>query len=222
MMKKLISSLVLSSIAISANAGLLFETTGVEKRGEQKALSIGDSTWYADGPGTLLFDGDQGVYQANLRLPTNGPNGGTNWQLTLHVTKSAFDGSERPRCYGGGTACDTTDWFKLVLDTSQENILERVGNVPRHYEINEAWGQFGTDAGGVFVTPQEGLAGGFWFSDTTLVNKNGDRLDGGIGDLNFYADLIDDYSVTDVAEPGTLALLGLGMLGLAYSRKRQA
>lgn len=61
----------------------------------------------------------------------------------------------------------------------------------------------------------EGMTGGDWTFFSTLVRGNGR---GGLSHLNVYGI---ERPTTEVAEPGTLALIGLGCVGLGLVRRRK-
>ena len=205
LIKKLCGGLVLLGVCVSANASLNFSLSnalkGVSSLSET-FVNIGGNR--LTGSGQLYFNSDNTAnYTANIGLGS-----ATDWVLDFNLTTTTDTSGFSLRCPSSIPSCDTSGWIGLEVGGCSR-ITASDGSF---YDITTPWGQFGIDAGGTRVAPNGGYASGFWLQGVTFVDAYGNQSNGGRGDINTYA--------TRVPEPGVLALMGIGLLGLRISRRQ--
>ena len=123
--------------------------------------------------------------------------------------------AERTIAQGGGTAPeDGTSWNNWMVPVSGSVVYEDL-----------AWGTEGYVYQRVFEIGPEGMVGGMWYHESSLLALNTAYSGGGQPTQDFPLDSFSsgvqpDRQVSTVPEPATMALLGLGALGLAIRRRR--
>ena len=221
-MKKITSLAIGLALALSsttAGASIITFTDSI-KRGVAQHMTI-------DGSKLLLRNNQLGEYDTSLqryRAKLQDTSDNSKWTLNLHLDNitSTFAAGHSPRCPASQPSCDTSGWLHFEENASKNSVLVKKGGLAR-YVLDLGWGQYGHDAGGHWVTPQNAVAAGFWIKTWTYQTRDSrdvrwrdaTSVAGTGGDVNVYA---------SVPEPGMLGLLGLGGLLMLRRRatKRQA
>lgn len=194
--------LVLAFASATASATIISFTDSI-KRDVAHNTTIDGNHYLLRGNNLGEYDTATQIYRAKLRDTASG----VNWNLKLRVDglTNTFAAGHNPRCPRTELNCDTSDWLHFEENAGRLSVLTQSGGLAR-YVLDVGWGQYGYNAGGHWVTAQDGNAAGFWIKEWTF-QERASRADawgavstGAGGDVNVY----------EVPEPGMLGLLGLG------------
>lgn len=202
---QLISATALAAIMTTTAHANLIQNGGFEDIGAGNALGgYGSaSTWqiYADLPN---WDATQNVeiwtnnfivpaYEGNNVLELNAHPGNANGTFSILQSFDTVIGQEYELTFAGRKRQrDSDEAFNVSVGDLNESIY------------NQDWGNW-NEYSFVFTA----------LSDFTTLTFT--SLDGG---TDTTGNIFDDVAVTAVPEPGTFAMLGMGLVGLAWQRKR--
>jgi len=204
-MKKLIGILVFALLPLSASAGLITFNLA------------GDS---GDGAEGLALDGLESGYvtkggvTARLSARAAAPAGEDSGERVLNQTSSSFGVNSV------GDGCDVSaevdaNCFQEYIYFSFSEMVELVSITLTNYSSNDTAILIFQNPANVSIIPSS--------PSTTLV---GAMIGGGLGDgFSIYSAAgngfsVDRFTIRSVPEPGTLALFGLGIAGLGFSRRK--
>ena len=122
---------------------------------------------------------------------------------TLQVTGSAIQVS--------GGALDFDRFTVTLLDDFIVNVLFEVIDTPRVVDFTSDFGTISSPSG-LYENYASGAAGVYSFNPVPQGNN---------GTVNYIYTFIVGEQVAQVPEPATILLFGLGLAGLAHSRKRK-
>ncbi len=206
--------LVLALASATASATIISFTDSI-KRGAAHNTTIDGGQYLLRGNNLGEYDTATNTYRAKLRNTASG----VNWNLKLRVDgiTSTFAAGHNPRCPRTELNCDTSGWLHFEEDAGKTSVLTQSGGLAR-YVLDLGWGQYGHNAGGHWVTAQDGNAAGFWIKEWTYQERSSRNVRWNDVSTTSRAGTGGDVNVYEVPEPGMLGLLGLG-LGLMLRRR---